>query len=138
MIVIRTAEEMARALDSPLDPEIKQVLQKQRDILAEYEGFPLEELAEFVVVQPGDTLADLEAGSEMKLVEFEGGQATFALGAERIEQHGTFFEVLWILSDDGFGVLLFVPRGEGVDPVLLAACEHELRTKGGAPAAERH
>ena len=137
MIVIRTAEELARALDSPLDPEIKQVLQTQRDMLSEYEGYSLEELAEFVIVQPGDTLAEVEAASDMQLVDPEGGQPTFAIGAEWVEQHGTFVTVCFILSDDGFGVLLFVPTGQVIDPVLQAACEREVRSRANLPSAER-
>lgn len=138
MIVIRTAEELARALDSPLHPEIKQVLQTKRDMLAEYEGFSLEELAEFVIVQAGDALAEIEAGASMELIDPEAEQPTFAIGPERIEQHSTFFEVLFILCDDGFGVLLFVPRDAGTDPTLVAACEHELQVLNSLPAVDQH
>ena len=138
MLVIRTAEEMARALDSPLDPEVKRVLESQRDMLAEYEGYSLEELAEFVVVRPGDAVREIEVALGMNLIEFDGEQPRFALGAERVEQHSTFFEVLFILSDDGFGVLLFVLRAQGIDPALQAACEHELRILDSMPALDRH
>jgi len=33
-----------------------------------------------------------------------------------------WFEVEFILSDNGFGCALFIEDGEGADPTLLSAC----------------
>jgi len=57
MIVIRTAEDMARALDSPPDAELHALLQAHEARLAEWD---LQDLAVFVIVQPGDTLTAVE------------------------------------------------------------------------------
>jgi hypothetical protein len=74
MIIIRTAEEMARALDSPLHPEMKQLLQNHWAHLSEYEGYSLEELALFIITEPTDTLADIEAACSRRLVQVGVGQ----------------------------------------------------------------
>ena len=52
MIVIRTAEEMARALDSPLEPTLKDRLQAHWDRLSEWDDYELSELAVFLIAQP--------------------------------------------------------------------------------------
>jgi hypothetical protein len=52
MIVIRTAEDMARAMNSPLPPELKQLLHLRRDQLLADAGdaYELSELAQFNVL----------------------------------------------------------------------------------------
>jgi hypothetical protein len=137
MILIRTAEEMARALDSPLDPELKRILAEHWARLADYD-LPLSDLAEFVIAQPGDTLAELETATAMPLVDHDKGQPTFALGPERVEQHAECLEVVFILSDDGFGVVLLVVNATGIDPMLKAACDYELRALESISAPDRH
>lgn len=49
MLVIRTAEEMARALSSSLDPPLKERLEAQRDHLLDYPDYAFEELGLFVI-----------------------------------------------------------------------------------------
>ena len=120
MIVIRTAEGMARALDSPLDPELKHCLQAHWDRLAEWQDYELSELAIFVVVQAGDTLEQAEAAFGQPLVQ----DNSFSLLPELIERHGGWFEATFILSDDGFGLVLLVEIAANTDHDLLAACNH--------------
>jgi hypothetical protein len=136
MIVIRTAEEMARALDSPLDPELRRILAEHWARLADYD-LPLSDLAEFLIAQPADTLAKLETASGMTLIAFDDGRPLFALGPEIVEQHVGFLELVFILSDDGFGVVLLVSEREGMDPILKAACERELNTRSSTLGAQQ-
>jgi hypothetical protein len=49
---------------------------------------------------------------------------------EWIADHGSWFEAVYILSDDGFGVVLFVQNDEGVDPELLAMCREYAGRRG--------
>lgn len=119
MIVIRTAEELASALALPLDPYLLLRLTVHRDRLLEYEDYAVEELALFLVVQPGDTLEHVNAASGVTLVR----NGTFTFTPETIDRQGDWLEVLFILSDDGFGVVLFAPLCAGADPNLLAALQ---------------
>ena len=122
MIVIRTAEAFARALDSPLDPELKHCLQAHWDRLAEWQDYELSELAIFVVVQAGDTLEQAEAIIGQPLVQ----EGCFTIPPELVARRGGWFEATFILSDDGFGLVLLVEIADSTAPDLLAACNHHL------------
>lgn len=125
MIVIRTAEEMARALDSPLDPELKQLLAANWERLSEYEGYDLCELAEFAIVQSGDTLQDLSRIVEIELGE--GGAApVFFSGPEAVEQHESYIELVFVLSDFGEGIVLLIPTASAIDPLILQLAKRNL------------
>lgn len=127
MIVIRTAEEMACALDAPLDPELKHCLQAHWERLAEYDDYTLDELALFAIVEPGNTLADIASTLGMRLV----AEGDFALTPELIEQHADWIEATFILSDDGYGLILLVEDSPATDPTLLAACLKHLQHRNG-------
>lgn len=116
MIIIRTAEDLARALEAPLDPILHDRLEAQREYLAHY---PFEELALFLITQPGDTLETITAACAYRLVEGD----RFTIEAETIDRHGNWLEVLFVLSDDSFGLVLFVPLERSTDPSLLTACQ---------------
>jgi hypothetical protein len=40
-----------------------------------------------------------------------------------IEDHGSCYELVFVFTDEGSGLELFVSNTEGVDPELLAMCE---------------
>ena len=120
MIVIRTAEEMARALDSPLDTELKPCLQDHWDRLSEWQDYELSELAVFLIVQAGDTLEQAEAIIGQTLVQ----DGSFSLLPELVARRGGWIEATFILSDDGFGLVLLIEIADNTDHDLLAACNH--------------
>ncbi|WP_144096735.1 hypothetical protein [Croceicoccus sediminis] len=122
MHYIRTAEAMARALETPLEPELHKILAEHQERLAGYYGFSFEELAEFLIIGRGDTLADCEHTYGRQLIE----NGTFVMPTELSFRHSIWIEVIFILSDDGFGLVLLVETGEGTDPSLLSACTQAL------------
>ena len=128
MIVIRTADEMARALDTPIDPRLRQCLHGHCDRLSEWEGYELSELAVFLIAQRGDTLEQVEAAFGQPLVRAR----KFCFLPELVEQHGGWFEVTFILSDDGFGLILLVQVDPDVDNELIAACHNAVANIDGA------
>lgn len=119
MIVIRTAEDMACVLATTPDTQMKELLTAHAERLADYD---LEDVAEFVIVQPGDTLDAIEEACQLRLVEGD----TFLSPVELITEHALWYEVVWILSDDGFGLVLLVNKAEGTEPQVLAACRTAL------------
>ncbi len=124
MIVIRTAEDMARAVDSPRAPFPKVRLQGHAERLAEYDDYPPEELALFVIVQPGDTLVSLEQETGLSFVQ----NGTLRFSPECLEREGDWLEATMILSDDGFGLVLLVRPEAVTDPELsglIAMLERE-------------
>lgn len=129
MIVIRTAEEMARALDSPLPSILQQRLQQHCQRLAAYEGYELGELAHFVITQPADTLEDLNAASPTGPIV---GAADFIIEPECIERLAGWYELTFILSDDGFGIVVFIEQGSSIDRQFADAIDSWFADRDGS------
>lgn len=123
MILIRTAEDFARVLSEPPDLELQTLLQAYADRLAEYPDFTFEELGMFAIVQPGDNLNSIDSAIGWPILDSDG---SFSHSVELIVQHSGWYEVTFILSDGGFGLVLFVPLDERTDSKLLAACKRAL------------
>ena len=136
VIVIRTAEEMAHALASPLEHTLKQRLHGHWERLSEWEDYELSELAVFLIAQPGDTLEQAQATFGQPLVR----DSKFCFLPELAEQQGGWIEITFILSDDGFGLILLVQIDPHADNELIAACHNAVANIDGATAAdpERH
>lgn len=125
MISIQSTADMARALASPIDAELKALLALRRDQLLEHDDYDLGELVYIVVAEPNDALATIEGvvGVPLSTNLVDGihhGEPGFTANFEYVARHGQWFEAVMILSDDGFGVVLFVPDRPDTDPALLA------------------
>jgi hypothetical protein len=127
MLIIDSSAAMARALDQPIAPPLWQLLSTRRDQLADYD-LDLSELARFVIVDPGDTMPALEAalGYPIAVNPVDGsrlGSAGFTPSWESIERHPSgWTEIVFILSDDGFGHVILVPDTDGIDAELVDLC----------------
>lgn len=126
MLTIRNSAAMTQALAGPLDSKLKALLRLRCDQLAEY-GEELSELACFTIVQPGDTLLQVErefgfplATRSIDGLAYDGDGLIPSF--EWIKDHGEYFEIVIILSDDGFGHVLFVENSNAIDPSLLILC----------------
>lgn len=124
MISIRSSADMVRALALPLDPDLLAVLALRRDQLLEHDDYDLGELALFLVAEPADTIAAIEGVGGVALATnlVDGskyGEPGFTANFEYVERHGAWFEAVTIVSDDGFGIVLFVPDRPGTDRALL-------------------
>jgi len=129
MLIIRNAAAIAQAVANPPDPQLGHLLQDRATQLAEY-GTDIGELACFIVVEPGDALPDVEAALGLPITAslIDGvayGEDGFMPSWEWIADHGGWFEAVWVLSDDGYGHVLFVQDQEGVDPQLLSLCREQ-------------
>jgi hypothetical protein len=127
MRIIHSPETLALALVSSLDPLLQRLLRQRADQLVG-EGYDPFDLVTFAVVEPGDRLDALEAALGLpiatNLVDGTryGGDPDYVPSAEWIADHGGLFELVYVLSDDGAGVAIFVPDREGIDPTLLSLC----------------
>lgn len=119
MLIIRTAEELACTIAAPSGPEIASILRVHADRLAEFDNFELSDLALFAIIQPGDTLESVEDALNWRLTDGDGG---FIQPPEIVSRHAGWYEVVFILSDDGYGLVLLLPIQGGTEPKLLAAC----------------
>lgn len=110
MIIIRNSTDLERALTGALDPPLRQLLTLRRDQLLEHDGYDFGDLAHFLIIDSGDDLAS---------VEREAGLPLAFPAFEFVARHGDWLEAVLIVSDDGFGIALFVPVRIDIDPALL-------------------
>lgn len=111
MNTIRTAEELARLLASTSDPELQAILTGHQLRLSAYADFAFEELAIILLAEPCDTLANLLAAGG-------AGEDTIP---ELVIHHQRWLEATFLLSDDGFGLILLVDHTESANAELLTA-----------------
>lgn len=131
MLVIRDPLDVA----SVADPELRHLIQKTIRNLSEDYPYDPDELGYFLIVQPGDGLDTLsgQIGFPVMVNRFSGiqfGHAGFTPSFELVDEHANYYEMVFIISDDGFGVEVFIPKTEGVDPDLLAMCKRYAVTGG--------
>lgn len=93
----------------------------------------LGDIAHFHAVEPGDDIAAVNAalGFPVDANLVDGcpfGNPDFTPSWEWIEEHSGYYEVAFVLSDDGFGHILLVPNQPGIDGRLLALCTSHLAT----------
>jgi hypothetical protein len=127
MLTVKSNVDMAAALASSHDPHLKSLLTLRHDQLLEGSDLDIGSVAHFVIAGPGDPIGNLDAELgfpvAVNLVDGSGfGDIEFEPSWEWIERHDEWFELAFILTDDGFAHVLLVPDIEGVDPVLLALC----------------
>jgi hypothetical protein len=125
MITICSSADMARALESSLPADLARLLEERRDQLAEYDDYDLGELANYVVVEPGDTaaaiIAELGFDPATNLTNDKRmGEPGFTPSWEDVPRQPGWIELPFILSDDGFGKVLLIPARDDIDPDLLA------------------
>lgn len=127
MLTIKNSAGMTRTLDAPIDPSLKHILRKRALQLTDDTGDDLERLALFIVVEPGDPIAAIEAtlGFPIMTNPIDGlgyGDPDFEPSWEWIADHEGWFEALYVFSDDGFGSALLVPDDDRINPELLSLC----------------
>ncbi|KQM13889.1 hypothetical protein [Novosphingobium sp. Leaf2] len=120
MFIIRTYAALSDVSAVLEGNEVHGLLEAHIERLAEYAAFDLPDLAMFAIVMPGDTLDSIEDDLGRSLIDSAGA---FIEPPEIIQKHRGWFEAAIILSDDGFGLILFVPIDSATDARLTAAIE---------------
>ncbi len=82
--------------------------------------------AQFILVEPNDTIDVLEASSGCPIITSWFSDAIyphedFAPSFEFIEEHHDFYVMVFVLTDDNTTVFI-IPK-EKVDPLLLTMCQ---------------
>ena len=130
MRVIRAAVE---AGEQP-DDEVRVLVQQRITMLSEDEPYDPAIHGYFIVIEAHDSTdaVDQHLGFSVLSNRWDGthfGEPTFTPSFELIEEHTSFFEMVFVLSDSGYGVIVFVPK-EHADPDLLAMCRaHAIRSR---------
>lgn len=116
MITIRTTE----AVSGITEPAIQKLIHQRIAEITQGEPYDADVYGEFVIVEAGDCITDIEAVTCCPLVP--AGDADFAPSFEWLVEWPTCYEAVFIFSDDGYGIDLLIPKTGGVDADLLAMC----------------
>jgi hypothetical protein len=123
------------------DPEIAALAEQRFAMLSEDEPYDPEVHGIFIVLETGDgpDTAEAALGFSALSNRYDGkrfGESDFSPSFEFIEEHNNCFEIVFVLSDDGYGFEVFVPKGAGTDANLLAMCRQYAMPSKEAPHHE--
>lgn len=110
------------------DPELRAIVEKTIRGLSPDGPYDPDELGYFLIVQPGDSLDTLsgQIGFPIMVNRFSGiefGHAGFTPSFELVDEHAGYYDMVFIISDSGYGIEVFIPKTAGVDAELLAMCQ---------------
>lgn len=136
MLSLTTRAAVEAAIqNTSLDPCLRNLLAIRASQLEDdtEPNIELGDLAHFHAVEAGDGLVEIEAALgfavDINLVDgIAFGHPDFIPSWEWIERHVGYFELAFVLSDDGFGHVLFVPDQHDTNSRLLALCRDHLTT----------
>ena len=109
------------SFDSITDPDIFKLVKLRHDQLGD------EMFGSAIIIEAGDSLSDIEEEIGFSILtnlfdDVRYPDPDFVPCFEVLEDHGTFYEILFIFGDgDDGAVELFIPK-VGVDPLLLSMC----------------
>lgn len=109
-------EACARAMGT----ELSDLIGLRIEELAEYGLDDFSSLIKILVLEPGDALTTVDA---------EMGFSLLGRHCDVAESHRDWFELTLVLSDDGFGVVIYVPKHADLDPQLTAYCASQVRAR---------
>ena len=117
MHILRHAHEVSAFIETYPDHTITTLIQQRLNDILQDDDLTMEELVFFVVPEPGETIQQLVEALGTDLLTVDGCPLW-----EFIQQHPTCYEFVLVLSQDGFGAEVFLPKA-GIDPDLLSLCQ---------------
>lgn len=118
MHVYRDTASIHDAHAKALGSELGELISRRIQELAEYEDYDLSELVHILVIEPSDAQTQVEA---------ELGFSLAACPPDMVESHASWYEITIVVSDDGFGWVVFLPKHPDTDPELLALCAQHCK-----------
>ena len=122
MIVVRDLQSTHQISN----PDIRALVEQRINDLGG-EAFDADSLGYFLVFETGDTIAAIQeqVGFNIlynRITSIRYDATGFSPSFEFVEEFPDCYDMVSVLRDDGFGVELFIPKGEGIDPDLIAMC----------------
>ena len=107
-------------LNTITDPDIRKLVTFRLSQLGSTLPTPM------IIIEPGDSLSDIEEEIGFSIVtnlfdDISYPDPDFVPSCEALEDHGGFYEMLFILGDGDDAVEIFTPK-HGVDTALLSMC----------------
>lgn len=113
MHVFREAAAIHDAQAKALGSELGELLDRLMEELNEYGGLDLSKLVHILEIEPSDALTDVDAELGFSLLDRPW---------DVVESHPGWFEITVVVSDDGFGWVIYVPKLASTDASLLEKC----------------
>lgn len=117
MHVYRDSSSIHQVRTQAQGSELGDLIGRRIQELAEYDE-DLSTLIKILLLEPCDALTDVDAELGFSLLDRRCDVA---------ESHRDWFELTLVLSDDGFGAVVYVPKHPELDPQLRAYCIHQLK-----------
>lgn len=112
MHVYRDTATLQAAVTSETDTQLQGLIAQRLLDLADYEE-PLSELIHILVIEPSDALTDVDA---------ELGFSLSGRPWDLVESYPEWYEITVVVSDDGFGWVIYVPKHANTDVAFLEQC----------------
>ena len=108
------------SFNSITDPDILKLVKLRHSQLGD------EMFSSVIIMEQGDTISDIEKEIGFPIMtnlfdDISYPDPDFMPSCEALEDHGTFYEILFIFGDGDEAIELFIPKA-GVDNDLLAMC----------------
>lgn len=118
------APSLHQFLHSCPSSELSRLINEQLEVLADFDDIPLGDLVIFLILEQDDSASTLDLALGRNFADFP---------IENCISHTEWFELVIIISDDGFGYAVFIPK-EIADPALLDFCisQSERTLKDGS------
>lgn len=117
MHCLRDASSLQQFLNENSSPELSQLIKVHLDALAVFDDVPLGDLAHIFVLDQEDSVDALNIFL---------GRCLEDIPIETCISHAEWFELVVVVSDDGFGYIVFIPKTIK-DKTLLAFCVSQAR-----------
>lgn len=126
MRVLHRADSINAEIESSSDPEVARLLAQHVQFAIESDDLDIA-LLTVLMVEPGDTLQTIDSAMNGQFLanDFAGqryGDPEFKPAFETFEEYPTFYEMLFVQSDEGQCLVVLVPKGPGIDPEILTLC----------------
>nr|WP_316640026.1 hypothetical protein [uncultured Roseateles sp.] len=133
MFVLRDAAAVEAFLASSPDAELHGLIAGRVQELSEYDDYDLSDLVNFIVMEASEPVSQLDTALSFPALinRFDGhayGSAEFTPSWEDLADHSGWYEMTYVLRDDGFGLVVFIQKHPGLDPGLNAMCARYART----------
>ena len=109
------------------DPDLRRVVDQSFVDMAADDAYDPDIHGFMIIVEPGDRVEVLEQETGCPILhnlcnEIRFGEPGFSPCFEVLEEHPSFYELVFITGGGDFGVLIFIPKQEDIHPELLALC----------------
>ena len=123
MLILREPSQVSNITG----PDLRKLVALRFAQVCSSEAYDYDRHGYMVVVEPGDTVEQLEQETSCCITrnlfdETRYGDPDFSPSFETLEEHDECYEMVYLTSDGGFAVTLWIPKSEGIDDCLLALC----------------